>query len=119
MAAASLTVDPIPDELIRSWVAPLRDAGVRRDLVKFCARDRPALHARRRRAAAHASSGPCSSLGERATSSSPWTMPSAFGSLFPNARVEKIENARTFVPLDAPERLAELIGAVASEPAAV
>ena len=36
----------------------------------------------------------------------------------PNARIEKIENARTFVQLDAPDRLAELIAQFASAPEA-
>jgi pimeloyl-ACP methyl ester carboxylesterase len=35
---------------------------------------------------------------------------------FPNARLEVIENARTFIPLDQPQRLAELIAAFAREP---
>jgi hypothetical protein len=30
--------------------------------------------------------------------------------VFPQGRLERIENARTFVPLDAPDRLAELVG---------
>jgi len=37
---------------------------------------------------------------------------------FPNARLEVIDDARTFVPEDQPERLAELISAFAREPVA-
>jgi pimeloyl-ACP methyl ester carboxylesterase len=37
---------------------------------------------------------------------------------FPNARLEVIDDARTFVPEDQPERLAELIAAFAREPVA-
>jgi pimeloyl-ACP methyl ester carboxylesterase len=36
---------------------------------------------------------------------------------FPNARLERIEDSYTFVPEDQPQRLAELIGAFAREPA--
>jgi pimeloyl-ACP methyl ester carboxylesterase len=36
---------------------------------------------------------------------------------FPNARLELIEDSYTFVPIDQPERTAELIGAFAREPA--
>ena len=36
----------------------------------------------------------------------------------PDARLERIDNARTFVQLDAPERLAELIGGFMAAPAA-
>ena len=38
---------------------------------------------------------------------------------FPNARLELIEDSYTFVPIDQPERTAELIAAFAREPAAV
>jgi pimeloyl-ACP methyl ester carboxylesterase len=37
---------------------------------------------------------------------------------FPNARFEVIDDSRTFVPEDQPDRLAELIAAFAREPAA-
>jgi pimeloyl-ACP methyl ester carboxylesterase len=36
---------------------------------------------------------------------------------FPNARLELIEDSYTFVPIDQPERTAELIAAFAREPA--
>ena len=32
MSLAPLTVEPVPDTLVKSWLAPLRDPGVRRDL---------------------------------------------------------------------------------------
>ena len=35
---------------------------------------------------------------------------------FPNARLEVIDDARTFVPEDQPGRLAQLIGSFVSEP---
>jgi pimeloyl-ACP methyl ester carboxylesterase len=38
-------------------------------------------------------------------------------SAFPNSRMELIEDSYTFVPIDQPERTAELIGAFAREPA--
>jgi pimeloyl-ACP methyl ester carboxylesterase len=37
---------------------------------------------------------------------------------FPHARLEVIEDSRTFVPEDQPDRLAELIASFAREPAA-
>ena len=37
---------------------------------------------------------------------------------FPNARLEVIDDSRTFVPEDQPDRLAELIAAFAREPVA-
>jgi pimeloyl-ACP methyl ester carboxylesterase len=107
-AAAPLTVERVPDELVRGWVEPLRDKGVRRDLVKFCRQVRPEATLA---AAEHFSDfpGPAMiawgmrdaffdiSLGERLAAS------------FRQARLEKVENARTFVQLDAPDELARLI----------
>ena len=108
MSIAPLTVEPIPDELLRSWIEPLRDPGVRRDLVHFLRAisrsdtldaaerlrdfERPAL----------LDLGPARSL-----------LPAHRGRAArrdaPDARLETVENARTFVQLDAPERVAELI----------
>ncbi len=34
--------------------------------------------------------------------------------VLPNARIERVQDARTFVQLDAPERVADLIGAFAA-----
>jgi pimeloyl-ACP methyl ester carboxylesterase len=108
MKAMPLTVQPLPDELLKAWIAPLRDRRIRRDLVRVLRRispdytlaaaerlktfDRPALL--------------------------PWGVRDRFfpvaegerlAAVFPNARFERIPNARTFVQLDAPDRLAELI----------
>jgi pimeloyl-ACP methyl ester carboxylesterase len=118
MAAASLTVDPIPDELIRSWVAPLGTAGVRRDVVKVCRGIDPryTLDAAER---LRTFEPPVLLAWGTRDKFFPLAHAERLQSLFPNARLERIENARTFVPLDAPERLAELIGAFASEPATV
>jgi pimeloyl-ACP methyl ester carboxylesterase len=109
MKAMPLTVNPVPDELLKSWVEPLHNRGVRRDLVRVLRGvssehtlaaaerlktfDRPVLIA--------------------------WGLRDVFfpvgdaerlEALLPDASLERIENARTFVQLDAPERLAELVG---------
>ncbi len=105
---APLTREPVPDALVRGWVEPLRIREVRRDLVKFCrqVRPEPTLAAAERFAEFGA---PVLiawgtedrffelSLGER------------LASAFPRGRLERIENARTFVQLDAPDELARLI----------
>ena len=116
MSMMPLTVDPVPDELLKAWVEPLRDRRIRRDLLKVLrgispehtlaaaqrlpAFDRPALIA--------------------------WGMRDKFfpisdaerlAELLPGARLERVENARTFVQLDAPERLADLIAELVSAPA--
>jgi pimeloyl-ACP methyl ester carboxylesterase len=118
MSIAPLTVTPVPDAMLQGWIAPLRDPGVRRDLVRFMRAmdpqvtldaadrlrefDRPALLV--------------------------WGMRDAFFPVseaerlvqtLPDARLERVENARTFVQLDEPARVAELVGAFAAEPAGV
>jgi pimeloyl-ACP methyl ester carboxylesterase len=101
----------IPPELIDSWMEPSqRDAGVRRDTAKFTAglNKRYTLEAAER-------------LGQfdRPTLLA-WAPEDRFFKLayaerlaetIPDATLETIENAKTFVPLDQPRRLAELIGA--------
>jgi pimeloyl-ACP methyl ester carboxylesterase len=108
MGSIGLTVEPIPDRLLEAWVSPLRDPAIRRDLARVAGGisseytlaaadklrdfDRPALLA--------------------------WGMRDRFFSfadcerlaaVLPDVRVARIENAKTFVQLDAPGRLTELV----------
>lgn len=117
MSLAPLTVEPVPDGMLKDWVSPLHDRRVRRDLVRVARGiapgvmidaepglrrfDRPALIV--------------------------WGMRDKFFPVadaerlvqtLPAARLERIDNARTFVELDAPVRLAELIGEFIAGPAA-
>ena len=108
MKAMPLTVDPVPDELLKSWVEPLRDRRIRRDLVRVLRGissehtlaaaerlktfDRPVLIAW--------------GLRDRFF---PVTDAERLEALLPYASLERIQNARTFVQLDAPDRLAELV----------
>lgn len=103
-----LTVRPIDDELVRSWMAPLGDRRIRADLKQFLRAipgtdmvaaaerlggfDRPAL-------VAWATRDPYFPIadGQR------------LAAVLPRGRLERIDDASTFVQLDAPERLAELI----------
>jgi pimeloyl-ACP methyl ester carboxylesterase len=114
-AFAPFAKTKIPPELIDSWMEPSRrDAGVRRDTAKVTAGlnkrytveaaerlrrfDRPTLLA--------------------------WAPEDRFFKLayaerlaeaIPDARIERIEDARTFVPLDQPKRLADVIAAFIAE----
>ncbi len=108
MAAASLTVDPIPDELIRAWVEPLRNPGTRRDLIEVARQLDPryTLEAAER---LRTYERPVLLAWGTRDKFFPMAHAERLQALFPNARLEPIENARTFVPLDAPERLASLI----------
>lgn len=106
-------VDPLPPELIASWMEPAaHDAGIRRDLKKFTA----GMNKRHTLAAA-----------ERLRGSEPpillaWAPGDRF---FPiryaerlageagNAQIVEIPDSKTFVPIDQPQRLADAIAAFA------
>jgi pimeloyl-ACP methyl ester carboxylesterase len=47
----------------------------------------------------------------------PWEHAERLASIFPNARLERVEDSYTFVSEDQPERLAELIGSFVRAPA--
>jgi pimeloyl-ACP methyl ester carboxylesterase len=111
--AMPLTMQPIADEQLKSWVAPLSDKGIRADLATVVRGidpadtvaaadrlrnfDRPALIAW--------------GAEDRFF---PFSDAERLAATLPNARLERIPHARAFVQLDAPERLAELIGSVAN-----
>jgi pimeloyl-ACP methyl ester carboxylesterase len=112
-----LSKRPLEREASDSYVRPaMTNAGVRRDAAKFikAASPRYTLAAAEKLGrferpvlitwAAEDKFFPLE-LGERLTAR------------FPNARLEVIEDSRTFVPEDRPERLAELIASFAREPA--
>jgi pimeloyl-ACP methyl ester carboxylesterase len=113
-----LTKRPVPDDVLEGWVRPfLTDAGVRRDTRRFLAAVDPALlldNAAR--------------LGEfdrpvllawaPEDRFFPVTHAHRLAALFPDARVQEIADARTFISWDQPDRLAELIGSAVRPPAA-
>lgn len=108
MALAPLTVDPIPDELLQAWLSPLRDPGVRRDLRKVAGGIAPeyTLAAAER---LRSFDGPVLIVWGRRDRFFPFEDAERLAGLFVHARIESIEDARAFVQLDAPQRLAELI----------
>jgi pimeloyl-ACP methyl ester carboxylesterase len=117
MKLASLTINPIPDELLRSWTEPLGNAGVRRDLVKVLRQIDPRYTLEAAEQLRTFDKPVLLAWGAR-DKFFPLRHAERLRAVFPNGRLEKIENARTFVPLDAPERLAELIGGFVAEPGA-
>jgi pimeloyl-ACP methyl ester carboxylesterase len=108
LAAAPLTVRPLPDELLAAWFAPLRDRRIRADLravlqgisakhtlaaaERLRSFDRPALIA----------------WGTR-DRFFPLRDAERLAQLLPCARLEKIDDARTYVQFDQPQRLADLL----------
>jgi pimeloyl-ACP methyl ester carboxylesterase len=111
-----LTKKRLDDELLRSWVEPgLEDRGVSRDITKVLrgAHKRYTLEAAEK----------LRSFDKPTLIA--WSTEDRFFKLkhgerlareMPNARLERIDDARTFVSLDQPERLAELIAGFAREP---
>lgn len=118
LAYGVLTKRRLDSELLEDWVRPgLDDAGVRRDARKFLRDSSPeqTLEAARRleRFAAP-------TLFAWAAEDRWFRIDDAerLAAAMPNARVERIADAKTFVSLDRPERVAELIGAFARDPQA-
>jgi pimeloyl-ACP methyl ester carboxylesterase len=117
MSLAPLTVTPVPDELLAGWVAPLRDRGVRRDLVRTMRGIRPELTL----AAAERLRGfdrPALIVWGMRDRFFAFSDAERLARTLGGARIEQIPDARTFVQLDAPDRLAELIATFAAAPAA-
>jgi pimeloyl-ACP methyl ester carboxylesterase len=115
LAYGRLTKRRLPDEVLAGWVRPFfADAGVRRDARRFLAAldpdllldntvrlmefDKPVLIA-----------------WAREDPFFPVEHAHRLAAIFPDAHVVEIEDARAFVSLDQPERLAELIGEFARQ----
>ena len=109
MAIAPLTVEPIPDALLKSWLVPLHDAGVRRDVTKVARAIDPQYTLR---AAEQLKSfdRPALVVWGLRDKFFPVADAERLVEVLPQARLERVENARTFVQLDQPERTAELLG---------
>lgn len=108
MSLAPLTVEPVPDDLLRSWVEPLRRGAIRRDLVKVLRGISP-KHTLAAAERLPAFNRPVTVAWGTQDRFFPLADAERLAAIFPDARLEKIATARAFVQLDAPERLAELI----------
>ncbi|MGZ4217196.1 MAG: alpha/beta fold hydrolase [Solirubrobacteraceae bacterium] len=111
--AMPLTMRPIPDEQVKSWVAPLADKRIRADLATVVRGIDPAdtLAAGER---LRGFDRPALIAWGAEDRFFPFSDAERLAATLPNARLERIPNARAFVQLDAPERLAEMIGSVAN-----
>jgi pimeloyl-ACP methyl ester carboxylesterase len=109
MKLAPLTVTPIADELLQGWVAPLHDRRIRRDLVKVLRGIDPRFTVQAAEELRSFERPVLIAWGQR-DKFFPRSEADRLAAVFPDARVEPIENARTFVQLDDPRRLGELIG---------
>jgi pimeloyl-ACP methyl ester carboxylesterase len=104
-----LTKRRLPDELLDAWVEPfLTDAGVRRDARRFLlAIDREALLDNT--ALLHDFDRPVLIAWAPEDRFFPLEHGRRLAAVFPNAELVEIPDSRTFVSLDQPDRLAELI----------
>jgi pimeloyl-ACP methyl ester carboxylesterase len=109
---------PIENRILDAWLEPARrDAGVRRDIASLLV----GLHPRHTLGAAERFGEfdkPVLIAWAPEDKFFPFEHGERLARDFPNARLERIEDSRTFVSEDQPERTAELIAEFAREPAA-
>ncbi len=117
MSLMPLTVEPIPDELVKGWISPLHKRGIRRDLVRVARGIAPAVMIEAEPGLRRFDRPALIVWGMR-DKFFPVADAERLVETLPAARLERIDNARTFVQLDAPGRLAELIGEFMAAPAA-
>jgi pimeloyl-ACP methyl ester carboxylesterase len=108
MGLMPLTVEPVPDEMLRDWLAPLKNAGVRRDLVKV-ARGVSSEHTLAAAERLRSFTGPALIAWGTRDKFFPLADAERLKELFGDGRLELIDDARAFVQLDTPKRLADLI----------
>jgi pimeloyl-ACP methyl ester carboxylesterase len=97
----------VPDELMRSWLEPLRDPGVRRDVrryVRDCGAGRRAMRAAT--AALGSFTGPVLVVWASEDRLMPRAHGSRLAAAFPAGRLVEIPDSYTLVPIDQPELLA-------------
>jgi pimeloyl-ACP methyl ester carboxylesterase len=107
---------PIDDAILNAWLDPARrDAGVRADIAALLIGISPryTLAAAER---LHEFEKPVLIAWATEDKFFPFEHGERLAATFPNARFERIEDSRTFVSEDQPERTAELIAQFAHEP---
>jgi pimeloyl-ACP methyl ester carboxylesterase len=110
-----LTTEPIPPDLYADWVGPLRaDPEVRRDVGKVLRGITP-RETMRAIEILRGSDRPTLLVWGRKDRFFPPRFAERLAADIPNARLEWLPDARTFTPLDDPERLARLIAEFARE----
>lgn len=110
------TKRPIERSAMEAYVRPiLSDAGVRRDTVKFIRTAGPSytLDAATRFGQFERPVLVGWAAEDRFF---PWHLGERLAAAFPNSRLERIPDARTFVPEDQPQRTAQLIAGLVREP---
>ena len=117
-AYAPLARRPIDPALVKSWLEPsLGDAAVRRDAAKFTAgmNKRYTLEAAERLKSFERPLRFAWASGDRFFK---LAHAERLAAIVPDARIEEVADAGTFVALDQPKRVAELVGRFCAEPVA-
>ncbi len=117
MSLAPLTVEPVPDALLKDWISPLHDRRVRRDLAKVARGIAPDVMLDAEPGLRHFDRPALIVWGMR-DKFFPVADAQRLAQTLPDARLERIDNARTFVQLDHPGRLAELVAEFMAAPVA-
>jgi pimeloyl-ACP methyl ester carboxylesterase len=109
MAYGWLSKRAVPDDVTDAWIGPaLANADVRRDAARFLrALDTEVTLAAAERL--HTFTGPVLLAWASEDRFFPLDHARRLATLFPNARLVEVEDSRTFVSEDRPDRLAELI----------
>lgn len=108
LVMAPLTVEPLPDHYPKRWIEAMRDPGVRRDVARV-SREISARYTLDAASRFEAFDKPVLVAWGVRDRFFPVAEGERLAAAFPYGRLERIDNARTFVQMDAPERLAELI----------
>jgi pimeloyl-ACP methyl ester carboxylesterase len=104
-----LTLEPMNEELVESFVRPaIDDRDVRRDLKKFLRAISP-RYTRRAAEQLPRFDKPVLIAWGRDDKFFPGELATRLAEILPNARLEWIDGSRAFVPQDQPQRLAELM----------
>jgi pimeloyl-ACP methyl ester carboxylesterase len=119
IAYGLLTKRPVPDEVTDGWVLPaLDDAGVMRDLRKVLSGIKPSILLDNS-AKLTKFDKPVLLVWGREDKFFPVEHAHRLAAVFPDARVEVLDDAYSFVSWDQPERVAESIAGFVRQPVAV
>ena len=108
LAAAPLTIQPLPDELLADWFASLRDRRIRIDL-RAVLRGISAKHTLAAAERLRSFDRPTLIAWGTRDRFFPLRDAERLAEILPCSRLEKIEDARTYVQFDQPQRLADLL----------
>ncbi|MHA7663138.1 alpha/beta fold hydrolase [Mycolicibacterium sp. HS_4_1] len=108
LTVVPVTMRPLPDELLAAWFAPLHDHRIRAD-VRAVLQGISARHTLDAADRLRHFTGPALIAWGARDRFFPLSDAARLTQTFPHARLEVIDDARTYIQLDQPQRLADLI----------